>query len=224
MNRNIGLGAGWRMTLCLAAQLGSSAAGLAGPRPIDTTKSAMTVRVYKAGVLSAFGHDHEIAAPIASGTVDAAAHRVELRCNAAALRVRDTNASEKDRAEIQQTMLGPEVLDAGRNPEIVFKSTGAQEKGAGAWTVRGDLTLHGETRPVTVDVRETEGHYVGSARLRQTDFGIKPVKVAGGAVKVKDEVQSLRYLSGSVRPQPRAGELHAGPGEKPDPSCLPVQL
>src|SRR6266567_6000960 len=55
---------------------------------IDIQKSVVTVRVYKAGVFSAFGHDHEIAAPITRGSADTAAHHVELRINAAALRVR----------------------------------------------------------------------------------------------------------------------------------------
>jgi polyisoprenoid-binding protein YceI len=149
----------------------------------------MTVRVYKAGLLSAFGHDHEIAAPIASGGVDSAAREVELHANAKALRVADPQASDKDRAEIQHTMLGPEVLDAERFPEIVFRSTAAQAAGPNAWKVEGKLTLHGETRPVSVEVRESEGRYMGTARLKQSDFGIKPVKVAGGTVRVKDEVK-----------------------------------
>jgi len=55
--------------------------------------------------------------------------------------------------------------------------------------VQGTLSLHGQTRPVTIDVRETGGHYEGSVRLKQTDFGIKPVKAGGGTVKVKDEIQ-----------------------------------
>jgi polyisoprenoid-binding protein YceI len=55
--------------------------------------------------------------------------------------------------------------------------------------VEGKLTLHGETRPVSVEVRESEGRYMGTARLKQSDFGIKPVKVAGGTVRVKDEVK-----------------------------------
>src|SRR4051812_45801718 len=87
-------------------------------QPVDTKTAVLIVRVYKAGVLSAFGHDHEIRAPIASASVDPEAHRVELRVDAAALRVQDPKASDKDRAEIQKTMLGPEVLDAERYPEI----------------------------------------------------------------------------------------------------------
>jgi len=169
--------------------LSTSLLAHAQSRPIDTEKSTMTIRVYKSGVLSAFGHDHEIAAPIAGGTVDAAAHHVELRTNAASLRVRDPKTSEKDRAEIQKTMLGPEVLDSERHTEIAFRSTAAEPAGEGAWQVRGDLTLHGTTKPVVVEVRESGGHYVGTARLKQSDFGIQPVKVAGGTVRVKDEVR-----------------------------------
>ena len=149
----------------------------------------MTVHAYKAGVFSAFGHDHDIAAPIASGKVDPSARAVELRVQAASLRVEDAKASEKDRADIQKTMLGPEVLDVERHPEILFRSTAAQPAGGGAWTVRGTLTLHGESRPVTVEVREKEGHYAGNVLLKQTDYGIKPVRVAGGTVKVKDQIR-----------------------------------
>src|SRR5262249_37688293 len=128
---------------------------------IDTQKSVLTVHVSKTGALSAFGHDHQIGAPIAQGNVDTATHRVELRVNAKSMRVQDPHASDRDRAEIEKNMLGPEVLDADRYPEIVFKSESAEQAGAGAWTLRGNLTLHGETRPVTVNVVEKDGHYTG---------------------------------------------------------------
>jgi polyisoprenoid-binding protein YceI len=175
------------LAVCLATLAAVSAS--AQQRAIDAAKSEMTVRVYKAGVFSAFGHDHQIAAPVAGGAVDTKAGKVELRAKASALQVRDPGVSEKDRAEIQSTMLGPQVLDAERYPEIMFRSTGTQAAGAGSWSVQGNLTLHGQTRPVTVEVRETGGRYVGTARFKQTDFGIKPVKVGGGAIRVKDEIR-----------------------------------
>ncbi len=159
------------------------------PKPIDAAHSTMTVRVFKAGVLSAFGHDHEITAPVADGSVDAAAHKVELRVDASALRVADPKASDKDRGEIQTTMLGAEVLDAQSFKEIRFRSTHAEQSTPGVWTVAGDLTLHGQTRPVSAQVREKEGRYSGTCKLNITEFGIKPVKAAGGTVRVKDEVQ-----------------------------------
>jgi polyisoprenoid-binding protein YceI len=162
---------------------------VAQPRPIDVANSGMTVRVFKTGLFSAFGHDHEIAAPIADGIADIQGRRIELRVNASALRVRDADASDKDRQEIQKTMLGPEVLDVARYPQIVFRSAAVEPAGAGSWTVPGELALHGQTRRITVQVRERDGHYVGTVSLQQSDFGIKPVKVAGGTVSVKDEVR-----------------------------------
>jgi polyisoprenoid-binding protein YceI len=55
--------------------------------------------------------------------------------------------------------------------------------------VRGDLTLHGQTHPLKLDVQSQNGHFKGDAPLKQRDFGIEPVSVGGGAVKVKDELR-----------------------------------
>ena len=121
--------------------------------------------------------------------MDTAARTVELHVKTAALQVHDEHISEKDRSEIQTTMLGPDVLDSEHQAEIVFRSSSAEPTGDSAWTLRGDLTLHGQTHPVTVEVREMGGHYRGNARFRQTEFGMKPVKIAGGTVRVKDEIR-----------------------------------
>ena len=161
----------------------------AQPQGIDAEKSALTVEVYKAGVFSALGHDHNINAPITRGTVDTSSRQVELYVNAGALQVRDPKVSDKDRVEIQNTMLSPKVLDAERHPEIAFRSASAEPMGAGLWRLNGNLTLHGETRPVVVQVRETGGHYIGVALFKLTEFGIEPVKVAGGSIRVKDEIR-----------------------------------
>ena len=111
-----------------------------------------------------------------------------MHVDARALRVIDKDDSEKDRAEVQKTMLGPEVLDSERYQEIVFKSTAAEPAGEGQWTLRGNLTLHGQTRPVTVHVTLKDGRYTGEATVKQTDFGIKPPGKAG--IRAKDEVQN----------------------------------
>ncbi len=155
---------------------------------IDTQKSTLTIYVGKTGALSGLGHEHEVRAPIHSGTADTGSHpAVEMHVDARALRVIDKDASEKDRAEVQQTMLGPEVLDSERHQEIVFKSVGAESAGDGRWTLRGNLTLRGQTRPVTVHVTLKDGRYTGETTVKQTDFGIKPPGKAG--VKAKDEVR-----------------------------------
>jgi polyisoprenoid-binding protein YceI len=86
-------------------------------------------------------------------------------------------------------MLGAQVLDANRFPEIRFQSTGVEPKGPEHWIVHGNLALHGADRPVAVEIALKDARYRGSTTLKQTDFGITPVTVAGGTVKVKDEVK-----------------------------------
>jgi len=156
---------------------------------IDSQKSVMTVRVFKAGLLSAFGHEHEISAPIQRGTLNEADRSVELVVDARQMQVMDKDVSEKDRGEIQETMLGPKVLDSGQFPEIRFHSTTVERAGEGRWTVQGSLTLHGQTRPVKVEVQGQSGHYQGTAELKQKDFGIEPVGGGGGTVKTKNELR-----------------------------------
>ena len=52
----------------------------------------------------------------------------------------------------------------------------------------GDLTLHGTSRPLTLVVVRRDGRCRGTVSIRQRDFGIQPISIAGGTVKVKDEV------------------------------------
>ena len=155
---------------------------------IDTQKSTLTIHVGKTGVFSGLGHEHEVRAPIQSGVADTGSHAaVEIHVDARALRVIDKSESEKDRAEVQKTMLGPEVLDSERYHEIVFKSTTAEATDQGQWTLHGTLTLRGQTRPVTIHVTLKNGQYTGETTVKQTDFGITPPGKAG--VRAKDEVR-----------------------------------
>jgi polyisoprenoid-binding protein YceI len=177
-----------RIVVLAAASLACVQGVSAQAHDIDTRRATLTIHVGKTGAFSGLGHEHEARAPIRSGTADTGAHpAVEIHVDARALRVIDKDVSEKDRAEVQKTMLGPEVLDSERHQEIVFKSTAAEPAGQGRWTLRGDLTLHGQTRPATVQVRLKDGSYTGEATVRQTEFGIKPPGKAG--VRAKDEVR-----------------------------------
>jgi polyisoprenoid-binding protein YceI len=175
----------WAAAVLLPAMLWATAMA----SEIDVQKSVMTVRVFKTGMFSAFGHEHEISAPIRNGKFSESDHSVELTVDARQMRVMDKEVSEKDRAEIQENMLGPKVLDAGQFSDIRFRSSAVEPAGAGRWTVSGDLTLRGQTRPVKLAVRAQNGHYQGTVELKQRDFGIEPISVGGGAVKVKDELR-----------------------------------
>jgi polyisoprenoid-binding protein YceI len=129
-------------------------------------------------------------APISRGDVDASKpFSVSFDVSVAGMKVVDVDGSEKDRADVQQRMLGPEVLDAAQFHEIHFTSQSVEIIGDARWRVHGQLTLHGQTKPIVLETNLENGHYRGTATVLQTNFGITPIKVAGGTIKVKDEVQ-----------------------------------
>jgi polyisoprenoid-binding protein YceI len=113
---------------------------------------------------------------------------VQFVIDARTLRVRDADVSDKDRTESQAAILGPKVLDSERFREIRFHSTEVNGLGNNKWNARGDLSLHGQTRPVEAVVERQNNVDRGSTQLRQK-VGITPVSVAGGSVNVKDEVR-----------------------------------
>ena len=187
------------IVLTLLVSLAQPALARDEVRPVDSAHSTITVYVYKTGMLAGLAHNHEIEVPIAWGEVkDSNTPSVEVRVDSTKLRVLDPEASDRTRATIQATMQGAEVLDVGQFPEIHFQSTGVEPHGADHWIVHGNLDLHGQTHPISFEVALKDGLYQGTAVLKQTGFGITPVKVAGGTVKVKDEVKitfSIAFLN-----------------------------
>jgi polyisoprenoid-binding protein YceI len=177
--------------LLLALTLPAQAADL------DLSASKVTVHVQKQGLFAAFAHNHVISAPLASGHLDAAKRTIELKFRAQDMKVLDPDASDNERSTIESNMKSPEVLDPARFPEITFASTSVEPPAAEAagtppgahYLVRGNLTLHGVTRPVDMSVSLSAAHYTGKVTLKQTDFGITPVKIAGGAIRVKDVIE-----------------------------------
>ena len=174
------------MLFLVAAHISIEA--LAAERPIDAKRSTIRIHVGKAGAFAAAGHEHWVTAPITSGSLDAAAAHISFRVQSAKLQVEaDQSLSSEKQAEVQQTMQS-QVLESDKFPEISFQSTSVQQTSPDTWDVSGDLTLHGQTHPVATKVRKEQDAYVGRCQLKQTDFGIRPVRVAGGVVKVKDQL------------------------------------
>src|SRR3989475_7180807 len=59
----------------------------------------------------------------------------------------DTRVEKRD-----AHLKSPDFLDVAKYPTITFVSKEIEKAGDGRWKVTGDLTLHGVTRPVTLDV------------------------------------------------------------------------
>lgn len=159
-------------------------------RAIDAKPSTLTVHVGKSGMFSAFGDNHVIRAPIVSGKVDDGPQpSVEILVDARQMMVLDPELTLAKRAEVQKRMRGPEVLDVERFAEIRFRSTAVTPSGSGRWRVAGVLELHGRTAPLSFEVTTAEGRVRGAATVSQRAFGIEPISIAGGTVKVRDDVK-----------------------------------
>jgi polyisoprenoid-binding protein YceI len=170
------------------ASLASLAA--AQGKAIDVQRSSLVIHAGRAGLFSAAGHEHWISAPIFSGAVDetGATPSVRFVVKAARLEVRpEKTLSASDYAQVQSNMQ-TKVLESARYPEIVFQSTRVERSGRDSWKVNGNLTLHGITKPLTLDVLRENSAYVGTVRIKQTEFGIQPIRVGGGLVTVKNEL------------------------------------
>lgn len=173
----------------VACGLSIAAPAFAQMRGIDVERSMLTVRVFKAGLFRAFADNHTIQAPISEGSLDdSATPNVQLTIDARRMKVLDPGLSSKDREDVQTRMLGPDVLDTSRFAQIRFRSTAVQRLDADRWLVRGNLELHGQIHQIALTVALERGHYKGSTTLRQSDFAITPISIAGGTVRVKDEV------------------------------------
>lgn len=126
---------------------------------------------------------------------DPSASSLHVRASADSLEIMD-DIKSKDRQEMESTM-NNSVLETAKYPEIVFATTSvsASRLGEGRYqaNLNGNLTLHGITRPVTIPTQVTlMGDMLragGEFSLLQTNFGIKLVSVAGGTLKLKDELK-----------------------------------
>lgn len=111
--------------------------------------------------------------------------------------------TDKDRADIRNTLRG--ILDSEIHPQIRFNSR-VVTRSAESVTVEGDLTIRGETQPVTVGGEFTDDRVRGSATVTQTRWGIKPYSAFLGALKLADDV-GVEFDAALV---PTAGDSGAG--------------
>jgi polyisoprenoid-binding protein YceI len=196
--------AGMRGCLLAAAALAAAPAAAViqtSAQQIDVRQSKLTIFVYKAGLLRAFGDDHVISAPISRGEVTVSpSPAVQFVINAADLVVLDPHLDEEQRTEIRTRMMGPDVLDTAKFPNIAFESTNIDSAAARRWTVSGRLTIRGITRALSFPVTLVDGRYRGEAKIQQRDFGIEPIRVAGGTIQVKDELKIEFDIAVSDRP------------------------
>lgn len=167
---------------------------------LDKSASRFTVRAFASGMLSALGHNPTLAIRDFSGEADfdpanLGQSSLHLQIRANSLEVTD-DISSKDRREIESTM-NEKVLESEKYPTITFDATGVSatvlSEGRYQLNLNGNLSLHGSggTVPVTAQFSLMGAmlRASGEFSLLQSNYGIPLVSVAGGALKVKDELK-----------------------------------
>ena len=163
---------------------------------IEPGVSLVVARVYRGGRLAKLGHDHVVSSREPRGFVDADNGRCDLYVAVESLAVDDpaqraaagfdSTPSASDIAGTRSNML-EKVLEADRFPFVVLRVRGI-EQGA----LQAELSVHGVTRPLRIPAKIDAGaeriEVSGSFAINQSDFGIEPFSVFGGALAVQDRV------------------------------------
>ena len=160
------------------------------PQSFGPDNARLTVRTGRTGAASKAGHDLLIEVTSWSATLDPEVEpALTLTADSRSLRVLEGTGGvqaldDDDKAGIRQT-IDDEVLEG---TPIGFRSTRFEP--GDPIRVEGELELRGERRPIAFElVSGADGGLVGTAIVRQTDWGMKPYSALFGTLKVADEVE-----------------------------------
>jgi polyisoprenoid-binding protein YceI len=159
---------------------------------VDPVHSFVLFSVQHLGIANTYGRFDDISGIVVFDKDNPSKSSVELSVQVESL---DTHNSIRDRS-----VKSPDFFDAKQFPTMTFKSTKVEGSGD-TFKVSGDLTIHGVTKPLTVDFRKGgEGKGVfGEMRgggethftIRRSDFGMNFQQGAVG-----DEVNITLSLEG----------------------------
>lgn len=173
---------------------------------IDTQASEIRLLVYRDGPMARVGHNHVMTGSVrgelnVSDTAAASGFRIEipvesLEVDAPVPRGEEgaefaVSVSEPARKGTRDNLLGAEVLDAARYPLIVIESAALLGP---RWNpeVAARITVRGKTSelkfPVAVFEQPGLLTVIAAFRVLQSDLGIKPFSILGGAVTVRDAI------------------------------------
>jgi polyisoprenoid-binding protein YceI len=173
----------------------------------DPKASQFTAHAFASGLAAVVAHNPKFAirefsgeATFAVETLERATVKMKLKSNSLYLL---DEVSEHDRTEIQRVTF-EEVLDTRAFPDILFESSQVRANKISdnlyATAIQGNLTLRGVTRPHSFPAQVVVGddslRGYGDFTIRQTEYGIETASIAGGTLKMKDEVKIAFFIIG----------------------------
>jgi polyisoprenoid-binding protein YceI len=181
-----------RATTLAAALISATGAQAAASWTLDSTHTSVQFAVRHLMVSTVRGDFTKVSGTVVGDEAEPTSAVVEASIDAASV---DTRVAKRD-----EHLRSPDFLDVAKFPTITFKSTKVEKAGDGAFKVTGDLTLHGVTKSVVLDVTEVtppvkdpwgnlRAGAHATAKINRKDFGLtwNNVLEAGG-VAVGDEV------------------------------------
>ena len=124
----------------------------------------------------------------------------------------DVNTLDTQVADRDTHLKSADFFDVAKYPSITFRSTKVATAGKDRLQVTGDLTLHGVTRPVVLDVTmspevkgmfgETRRAFAATTRINRKDYGLTWNKLVEAGPAVGDEVTIALDLE-VMRDQPK---------------------
>lgn len=177
-----------KATSIIASLLIMSATSFAQTWTIDKAHSQLGYGIKHLSIAEIGGSFQEFDAKITSSKEDLSDAVVELTANVASI----STGNEQRDAHLKTA----DFFDAEKFPTLTFKSKSFKKVGDKKYKVAGDLTLHGVTKPVTLDVvlngttthpmtKKTMAGFKATGIIKRTDFGIA---AATPSAMLSDEV------------------------------------
>lgn len=163
------------LTVVAVVAISVLAAAQAGTWQIDPNHSAAQFSVKHLGVSTVRGAFTKVSGSASYDAADPSKSTVDVSIDASSV---DTRVQMRD-----NDLRSPNFLDVQKYPTITFKSKHAKTAGAGKLQIVGDLTIHGVTKEVLLDVdgpsapiKDPWGNQrIGasaSTKVNRKDFGV----------------------------------------------------
>ena len=169
---------------------------------VDPNRSLVTIYVRRAGALARLGHDHVVASHDVRGYVDLENGRADLYVALDRLAVDEPSLRQEAGLSAQLSIEAVEgtrrnmlekVLDVERFPFVLIHVNRTANDSS---TLQVMITLHGKSKtweiPAQIHTLADGIKISGQMTFNQSDFGITPFSILGGAIQVQDSL-SLQF-------------------------------
>jgi polyisoprenoid-binding protein YceI len=171
------------LTVVTALAMAAAAAAQAGTWQIDPNHSTAQFAVRHLGVSTVRGAFQKVSGTATYDPADPSKTTLNATIDANSV---DTRVQMRD-----NDLRSPNFLDVQKYPNITFQSKSVKSAGTGKLQITGDLTIHGVTKEVVLDVdgpsapiKDPWGNQrIGasaSTKINRQDFGVKGAPAAVG--------------------------------------------